>query len=383
MTRVPNFVIERFRIPIFLLPIYQAAGIEYGVRWEILAAINEIETDYGRNLNVSSAGAQGWMQFMPATWETYGTDANRDGDRDPYNPVDAIFAAANYLKAAGAQTDLRSAIFAYNHADWYVADVLERAEAIAAMPTAMVGALTGLADGRFPVRGHAEYDGALDRDSLDEVRTGESPAHVVTDEEDRDYMDIEGEPRAKVISVSDGKVLRVITSKRGRRIGLVIEDSYGNRYSYYGIRRMSRGLRGSGTQGGQDEVRPPPPRRERPGRDAAGLPRPRGAAAALRHPPGRRGRPAGRSQADARRLAPARADRRLPAVRQERPPPRVTRTASLSIGQAILLPKSLLARPRARGRAASRSTRAGGPTSRVAVSTAASSRCSRSSPRAA
>ena len=56
---VPNFFIEKFRIPPFLLPIYQAAGIEYGVRWEVLAAINEIETDYGRNLNVSSAGALG------------------------------------------------------------------------------------------------------------------------------------------------------------------------------------------------------------------------------------------------------------------------------------------------------------------------------------
>ena len=133
------------------------------MRWEVLAAINEIETDYGRNLNVSYAGAQGWMQFMPATWKAYGTDANRDGRRDPYNPVDAIFAAARYLKAAGAETDLRTAIFAYNHADWYVADVLERAEEIAAMPTAMVGALTGLADGRFPVRGPAEYEGALDQ----------------------------------------------------------------------------------------------------------------------------------------------------------------------------------------------------------------------------
>ena len=100
---VPNFFIEKFRIPPFLLPIYQAAGIEYGVRWEILAAINEIETDYGRNLNVSSAGALGWMQFMPATWKAYGVDANGDGRKDPYNPVDAIFAAARYLRAAGAE----------------------------------------------------------------------------------------------------------------------------------------------------------------------------------------------------------------------------------------------------------------------------------------
>src|SRR5215218_7608700 len=53
---VPNFFIDKFRIPPFLLPIYQAAGVQYGIRWEVLAAINEIETDYGRNLNISSAG---------------------------------------------------------------------------------------------------------------------------------------------------------------------------------------------------------------------------------------------------------------------------------------------------------------------------------------
>jgi len=78
-TGVPNFVIRKFRVPVFLLPIYQAAGIQYGVRWEVLAAINEIETDYGRNLNVSSAGALGWMQFIPSTWNAYGVDANKDG----------------------------------------------------------------------------------------------------------------------------------------------------------------------------------------------------------------------------------------------------------------------------------------------------------------
>ena len=106
---VPNFFIDKFRIPPFLLPIYQAAGTQYGIRWELLAAINEIETDYGRNLNVSSAGAQGWMQFMPASWKAYGVDGNNDGLMDPYNPVDAIFAAARYLKAAGADKDIRGA----------------------------------------------------------------------------------------------------------------------------------------------------------------------------------------------------------------------------------------------------------------------------------
>ena len=127
--------------------------MQYGVPWEVLAAINEIETGYGRNLNVSSAGAMGWMQFMPATWADYGVDANRDGRKDPYNPVDAIFAAARYLRAAGADRDLRTAVFAYNHAGWYVDAVLDRAREIGAMPSDLVGSLTALAQGRFPIRG--------------------------------------------------------------------------------------------------------------------------------------------------------------------------------------------------------------------------------------
>src|SRR5215218_3284547 len=154
---VPNFFIEKFRIPPFLLPIYQAAGIQYGIRWEVLAAINEIETDYGRNLNVSSAGALGWMQFMAPTWETYGVDGNHDGLEDPYNPVDAIFAAARYLRAAGADTDLRGAIFAYNHADWYVDSVILRARYIGGLPADLVGSLSGLTQGRFPVQAKAAY----------------------------------------------------------------------------------------------------------------------------------------------------------------------------------------------------------------------------------
>ena len=79
-------MIRKFRVPVFLLPIYQAAGIQYGVRWEVLAAINEIETDYGRNLNVSSAGALGWMQFIPSSWRAYGVDANKDGTQGPLQP---------------------------------------------------------------------------------------------------------------------------------------------------------------------------------------------------------------------------------------------------------------------------------------------------------
>ena len=99
---VPNFVIDQFAIPPFLLPIYQACGTQYGIPWQVLASINRIETAFGTNLNVSTAGALGWMQFMPSTWEMYGVDANDDGRKDPYNPVDAICAAARYLQAPPA-----------------------------------------------------------------------------------------------------------------------------------------------------------------------------------------------------------------------------------------------------------------------------------------
>ena len=187
---VPNFFIDKFRIPPFLLPIYQAAGIQYGIRWEVLAAINEIETDYGRNLNVSSAGALGWMQFMPATWETYGVDANGDGLKDPFNPVDAIFAAARYLRAAGADKDLRRAIFAYNHADWYVDSVLMRARVIGGLPADLVGSLTGLTQGRFPVRAKATYAGALTK-ARPQGRAGpRTPPYVVESDDTRRDIEI-------------------------------------------------------------------------------------------------------------------------------------------------------------------------------------------------
>jgi Transglycosylase SLT domain len=132
ITGAPSFIVRGSTVPRFLRGIYQAAEARYGVRWEILAAINEIETYYGENLKISSAGAIGWMQFMPGTWRGYGTDANEDGVRDPYDPEDAIFSAARYLSASGYEHDVRGALFAYNHAHWYVDDVLERARRIAA-----------------------------------------------------------------------------------------------------------------------------------------------------------------------------------------------------------------------------------------------------------
>jgi soluble lytic murein transglycosylase-like protein/murein DD-endopeptidase MepM/ murein hydrolase activator NlpD len=131
---IPSSSCAAAGVPPVLIPIYQRAAAAYGLGPQgapVLAGINEVETAFGTNLNVSSAGAEGWMQFMPSTWETYGVDANGDGVRDPYNPEDAIFAAARYLSAAGMPADTYGAIYAYNHADWYVAEVLANASCYA------------------------------------------------------------------------------------------------------------------------------------------------------------------------------------------------------------------------------------------------------------
>ena len=114
-----------------LLELWKAAGAAYGVPWEVLGAINKIESNFGRNMGPSSAGALGWMQFMPSTWMRWGLDADGDGVANPWDAEDAIYAAARYLAAAGAQENLERAIFAYNHADWYVRDVLELAQVFA------------------------------------------------------------------------------------------------------------------------------------------------------------------------------------------------------------------------------------------------------------
>jgi hypothetical protein len=228
---VPNFFIEKFRIPPFLLPIYQAAGTEYGIPWQVLAAINEIETDYGRNLSVSSAGALGWMQFIPSSWQMYGTDANGDGIKDPYNPVDAIFAAGRYLKAAGGDKDISKAIFAYNHADWYVQSVILRAKLIGGMPAALVGSLTGLTEGHFPVAANATYaDDLNEAKATRRVRTGNAAVPVNADPSRRS-INVFSRAGAPVIAVNDGIIKQVATSKDlGHYV--VLQDAYGNEYTY-------------------------------------------------------------------------------------------------------------------------------------------------------
>jgi membrane-bound lytic murein transglycosylase B len=272
-----------YRIPLFLLPIYKAAAVQYGVPWQILAAINEIETDYGSDLSVSTAGAVGWMQFMPTTWLQYGVDALNAGYADPYNPVDAIFAAARYLRAAGAATDLRAAILAYNHSEEYVDSVLLRAKLISSYPKNVIATLTGLIDGRLPVTGAqvawgplptaslsassatanaTEVSSAGSGSSADGAASSASPGQAspaaaandgsalppapaaVADGATSDatgagrqgpqLVELTSARNASVVAVQDGKIVKIGDS---RKLGkyLMLRDVYGDVFTYAGL----------------------------------------------------------------------------------------------------------------------------------------------------
>src|SRR5437588_1446273 len=171
------------------------------------------------------------MQFIPSSWAMYGVDANGDGKKDPFNPVDAIFAAARYLRAAGGDKNIGKAIFAYNHADWYVQSVLLRAKLIGGMPADLIGSLTGLTQGHFPVAATATYaDDLNDAKATRRVRSGNA-AVPVSGDPNRRAINIYSRAGAPVIAVNDGIVRQVgRTAKLGRYV--VLEDAYGNRYTY-------------------------------------------------------------------------------------------------------------------------------------------------------
>jgi murein DD-endopeptidase MepM/ murein hydrolase activator NlpD len=236
---VPNFVIDQFEIPPFLLPIYQACGSEYDIPWQVLASINKIETAFGTNLNVSSAGAIGWMQFLPSTWQAYGVDANGDGRKDPYNPVDAICAAGRYLKAAGGSQDLSRAILAYNHAQWYVDEVLLYARGYGKLPDGLLGSLTGLTQGaHFPIAANARYaDDIQVRQTLARAKPskrgeiGHNAARIISSSPTRTGINIYTHSGAPVVAVNDGVITKVGKSKKLGNF-IVLRDDFGNRFTY-------------------------------------------------------------------------------------------------------------------------------------------------------
>lgn len=118
--------------PATLLAYFRAAQARYGVGWEYLAAIEFIETKFGRVAGLSTAGAEGPMQFMPSTWSRYGRG-------DVHNPRDAIFGAARYLVAGGARHDIAGALYHYNPSADYVAAVTDYAQRMRANPRAYYG----------------------------------------------------------------------------------------------------------------------------------------------------------------------------------------------------------------------------------------------------
>ncbi len=254
-----DFFIDTYRTPPFLLPIYLAAAERYTVPWQVLAAINEVESDYGYDLGVSSAGAEGWMQFLPEEWSAYGVDANGAGVRDPYNPADAIFAAARYLQTAGSAHNLRGAIYAYNHSSGYVESVLLRARLLGKTPQSIIGGLAAIVDGRMPVQSASAFTATPAwtttprRAAARSVRaglehsagtpavppppaaaaasaTGASRATVVG-------ANIEVAPGTPVVAVQNAEVIRI---GRSTKLGRFIElrDAYGDVYTYARLGRV-------------------------------------------------------------------------------------------------------------------------------------------------
>ncbi len=113
-----------------LMGYYRAAESESGVGWNYLAAINLIETRFGSIVGLSTAGAQGPMQFLPSTFASYGQGG------DVNSPRDSIMAAGRFLAASGFANDRDHAIYVYNHANEYVRAVNQYAAVIAADPAA-------------------------------------------------------------------------------------------------------------------------------------------------------------------------------------------------------------------------------------------------------
>jgi membrane-bound lytic murein transglycosylase B len=109
-----------------LLGYYREAQRRFRVPWNVLAAVNFVESKFGKLRSASAAGAQGPMQFLPSTWRRYGLGG------DVTEPHDAILGAANYLRASGAPENVRRALYSYNRSRAYVDAVLRYARRIGA-----------------------------------------------------------------------------------------------------------------------------------------------------------------------------------------------------------------------------------------------------------
>jgi Transglycosylase SLT domain len=178
-------------IPPLYLHLYQQAAEHYGLDWAVLAGIGKVECDHGRDPApscthegvVNSAGAGGPMQFIASTWARYGVDGDGDGRADRWDPADAIYSAANYLRASGAPGDYKQAIFAYNHAAWYVTEVESWATRYSSSSAASSGeqeTLLGVQDGEGAqaAEGAQAGEGTEGLEGADHSLEGKSPTPV-------------------------------------------------------------------------------------------------------------------------------------------------------------------------------------------------------------
>ncbi len=167
-------------IPGLYLRLYEQAAQRYGLSWAVLAGIGKVECDHGRDPDpscthegaVNSAGAGGPMQFISSTWASYGVDAEGTGAPDRWNPADAIYGAANYLRASGAPRDYPRAIYAYNHASSYVAAVERWAARYSGSQTPFAAAAS-----QQPTSGDGEGERGVE--GADTSLVGESPTRVL------------------------------------------------------------------------------------------------------------------------------------------------------------------------------------------------------------
>lgn len=210
----------RSDIPAELLTVYQQAAQQTcGMPWQVLAAIGKVESDHGRSTQPgvkegqNNAGAAGPMQFLSATWAVFGVDGNTDGQRNVYNPVDAIWGAANYLCSNGAAdpAQLRTAIFRYNHAAWYVAEVLTIAANYAGLSS----------------RGSGPYSLPVDRAVFER-----NPGYLTRAHHDYPAIDIPVPVGTPGYAVTDGTILAAADDGGACGGTVILDGNDANRYTY-------------------------------------------------------------------------------------------------------------------------------------------------------